>query len=309
MTPLDIVTLGRSSVDLYGSQAGGRLEDMGSFEKYVGGSPTNMAIGAARLGLRAAVITAVGDEHMGRFIREQLDREGVETAGVKVDPARLTALIVLGIRDHKRFPMVFYRHDCADMGLTAEDVDPALVARARAVVATGTHLSTPGTRAATLRMVGLARARGTPTALDIDYRPPLWGLGSAGDGESRFVADAGVTGRLASVLDLFDLIVGTEEEFHIAGGTTDTVMALRAVRAATDAGADLQARPARRGGADRDRAGRPVMTASRGRASRSRSTTCWARATASWPGSCGAGWTTRPGARRSASPTPAARWP
>ena len=68
---LDLITVGRSSVDLYGEQVGGRLEDMGSFAKYVGGSPTNTAVGAARLGLRAALLTRVGDDHFGRFIREE----------------------------------------------------------------------------------------------------------------------------------------------------------------------------------------------------------------------------------------------
>lgn len=104
MKTLDVITIGRSSVDLYGAQIGGRLEDMGSFAKYIGGSPTNIACGTARLGLRSAVITRVGDEHMGRFIREQLIREGVETGGVVTDPERLTALVILGIRDEDSFP-------------------------------------------------------------------------------------------------------------------------------------------------------------------------------------------------------------
>jgi len=98
---LDLITIGRSSVDLYGVQVGGRLEDMGSFQKYIGGSPTNMAAGTARLGLRSALITRVGDEHMGRFIREELAREGVDVRGVRTDPHRLTALVLLGIRDDK----------------------------------------------------------------------------------------------------------------------------------------------------------------------------------------------------------------
>ena len=96
---LDLITIGRSSVDLYGAQVGGRLEDMASFSKAVGGCPTNIAIGTARLGLKSGLITRVGDEHMGRFIREQCAREGVDVAGVKTDPARLTALVLLGIRD------------------------------------------------------------------------------------------------------------------------------------------------------------------------------------------------------------------
>ena len=90
--PLELITLGRSSVDLYGEQVGAHLEDMGSFAKYVGGSPTNTAIGAARLGLRTGIITRVGGDHMGRFIRQQLAAEGVDVGGVVSDPDRLTAL-------------------------------------------------------------------------------------------------------------------------------------------------------------------------------------------------------------------------
>ena len=115
MKTLDVITIGRAGVDLYGAQIGGRLEDMGSFEKYIGGSPTNMACGTARLGLKSALITRVGDEHMGRFIREQLVREGVDVRGVKTDPDRLTALVILGIRDQEQFPLIFYRENCADM--------------------------------------------------------------------------------------------------------------------------------------------------------------------------------------------------
>jgi 5-dehydro-2-deoxygluconokinase len=235
MTRLDVIAIGRSSVDLYGAQVGGRLEDMRSFSKYVGGSPTNIAVGAARLGLKSALLTRVGDEHMGRFIREQLVREGVDVSGVVTDPERLTALVLLGIRDDRRFPLIFYRENCADMALCEDDVDEGHIARARAVVATGTHLSHPRTEAAVLKALSLARANGSRTALDIDYRPNLWGLSGHGDGENRFIQSARVTQRLQRHLPLFDLIVGTEEEFAIAGGSTDMDAALRAVRALTSA--------------------------------------------------------------------------
>lgn len=235
MRDLDLITIGRSSVDLYGAQVGGRLEDMGSFQKYVGGSPTNMAVGTARLGLKSALLTRVGNEHMGRFIREELSREGVAVEGVITDPDRLTALVLLGIRDEHQFPLIFYRENCADMALCADDIDPAFIARARAVVATGTHLSHPRTEAAVLKALRLAREGGAQTALDIDYRPNLWGLAGHGDGESRFIESAAVTAKLQAHLHLFDLIVGTEEEFHIAGGSTDTITALRAVRAVSKA--------------------------------------------------------------------------
>jgi 5-dehydro-2-deoxygluconokinase len=235
MKPIDVITIGRSSVDLYGAQVGGRLEDMGSFQKYIGGSPTNIAAGTARLGMRSALITRVGDEHMGRFIREELIREGVDVRGVKTDPDRLTALVLLGIRDDKQFPLIFYRENCADMALCEDDIDETLIADARSVVATGTHLSNPRTEAAVMKALTLARKHGARTALDIDYRPNLWGLAGHGDGESRFIASAAVTAKLQATLHLFDLIVGTEEEFHIAGGTTDTIAALRAVRAVSTA--------------------------------------------------------------------------
>ncbi|WP_018237071.1 5-dehydro-2-deoxygluconokinase [Ensifer sp. BR816] len=235
MKTLDVITIGRSSVDLYGAQVGGRLEDMGSFNKYIGGSPTNIASGAARLGLKSGLITRVGDEHMGRFIRDQLVREGVDVGGVLTDPERLTALVLLGIRDQEQFPLIFYRENCADMALSEDDIDEDYIASARAVVVTGTHLSHPRTEAAVLKALDLARKHGLRTALDIDYRPNLWGVAGHGAGESRFVESTKVTAKLQSNLHLFDLIVGTEEEFHIAGGSTETLKALRAVRAVSSA--------------------------------------------------------------------------
>ena len=235
---LDVITIGRSSVDLYGSQIGGRLEDMRSFAKYIGGSPTNMAAGTARLGMKSAVITRVGDEHFGRFIREQLVREGVEPGGIITDPSRLTALAILGIRDQTQFPLLFYREDCADMALTEDEIDPEFIALGRAVVATGTHLYNKGPRPAVVKALRLARENGARTALDIDYRPNLWGVASHGEGESRYVEAEHITRELLSLAPLFDLIVGTEEEFHIAGGLDryHRRVAGRAARDQRDAG-------------------------------------------------------------------------
>jgi 5-dehydro-2-deoxygluconokinase len=227
---LDVICIGRSSVDLYGEQVGGRLEDMASFAKYVGGCPTNISVGAARLGLRSALLTRVGDEHMGRFIQEQLTAEGVDASHVISDPQRLTALVILGIRDRHSFPLIFYRENCADMALSEDDVDEAFIASARAVVVTGTHFSTPGVAAMSRKAMRLAHAHGRRVALDIDYRPVLWALTGHGLGEERFVENSAVTAHLQAILPECDLIVGTEEEIHIAGGDTDTLTALRRVR-------------------------------------------------------------------------------
>ncbi|HEX2815791.1 MAG TPA: 5-dehydro-2-deoxygluconokinase, partial [Phenylobacterium sp.] len=232
---LDLLAIGRSSVDLYGQQVGGRLEDMGSFAKYVGGSPTNTAIGGARLGLKTALLTRVGADHMGRFIREQLVREGVDVTSVLTDEARLTALVILGIRDRETFPLIFYREDCADMALTAADVDEAQARAARAVLINGTHLSQAGVFECSMRAAALARESGGKVVFDVDYRPVLWGLTARDMGEDRFVAASAVTGILQRVLPACDLVVGTEEEIHILGGATDTLAALRAIRERTSA--------------------------------------------------------------------------
>ena len=232
---LDLVTIGRSCIDLYGEQIGGRLEDMASFAKYIGGSPTNTAVGAARLGLRSGLLTRVGADHFGRFIREQLLREGVSIEGVLEDNERLTALVFLGIRDPDTFPLIFYRENCADMALQVADVDPQFIRSTKAVLINGTHLSRDNVFDASIHACRIARAAGAKVVFDIDYRPVLWGLTGRDMGENRFVAHDAVTARLQEVLPLCDLIVGTEEEVHILGGSTDTIAALRAIREKTSA--------------------------------------------------------------------------
>ena len=228
---LDVITIGRSSVDLYGAQVGGRLEDMASFSKAVGGCPTNIAIGTARLGLKSGLITRVGDEHMGRFIREQCAREGVDVKGVRTDPARLTSLVVLGIRDDKTFPLIFYRENCADSALDESDIDEAYIASAKAIVVTGTHFARAGAAAAQKLAISHAKAHGRKVAFDIDYRPNLWGLAGHGAGEERYIKSDEVSAHLQPILSSCDLIVGTEEEIMIAGGVDEPLAALKAVRA------------------------------------------------------------------------------
>lgn len=232
---LDLISIGRSSVDLYGQQIGGRLEDMASFSKAVGGCPTNIAIGTARLGLKSAVITRVGDEQMGRFILEQLQREGVETRGVVVDPKRLTSLVILGVRDEKTFPLIFYRTDCADSALDESEIDEAFIASAKAVVVTGTHFAIPNAAKAQRKAIAFARKHGRKVVFDVDYRPNLWGLAGHGAGEERYIRSDSVTQHLQAILPDCDVIVGTEEELHAAGGSEDTLTAIRNIRALSKA--------------------------------------------------------------------------
>lgn len=232
---LDLICLGRIAVDFYANQIGSRLEDASSFNKYLGGSSGNVAYGTAIQGLKSSMLARVGDEHMGRFLREQLESVGADTSHLITDKERLTALVILGIKDNETFPLIFYRDNCADMALSKHDFTKEYIASAKALAITGTHLSHANTREAVITALEYAKQSGVKRLLDIDYRPVLWGLTSLGDGETRYIDSAKVTTSLQQVLHYFDVLVGTEEEFHIAGGSTDTLTALKNVRKHTKA--------------------------------------------------------------------------
>lgn len=227
----DLVCIGRAAVDLYGEQLGSPLEDVQTFKKSLGGCAANIAVGSSRQGLKVAMLARVGDEHMGRFVRGQLAAEGVDVRWVTTDPERLTALVLLSIRDRDTFPLIFYRENCADMALEPADVDPQLLGSTRAVLLTGTHFSRPNVDAASRRAIALGKEAGAKIIFDIDYRPVLWKLTGHGAGENRFVENVQVTAHIQTIIGECDLIVGTEEEIHLAGGATDTLEALRAIRA------------------------------------------------------------------------------
>ena len=173
---IDLACLGRLAVDLYAQQFGSRLEDARSMAMYLGGSSGNLAFGVARLGLKSAMLSRVGNEQMGRFLTETLAQEGCDTSQVQVDPERLTALVLLGLKDRDTFPLLFVRENCADMAVDAEQISEDFIAQCRALAITGTHLSTPGTRRASETALAYAKKHGVVRVLDIDYRPVLWGL-------------------------------------------------------------------------------------------------------------------------------------
>jgi len=230
MKSIDIICLGRAAVDFYGQQIGSSLENMGSFAKYLGGSSANIAYGCSKLGLNSAMLTRVGDEHMGRFVRNELESVGVDISHVITDKERLTGLVVLGIQDKETFPLIFYRKDCADMAISENDFTKEFIASSRSLLITGTHFSSDSTYQTSMKAIEYAKASDTQVIVDIDYRPVLWGLTELGDGESRFVASNDVSQHLQTILPHCDVIVGTEEEIHIAGGSEDTIVALTKIR-------------------------------------------------------------------------------
>src|SRR5919199_1327808 len=144
----DVLSMGRSSIDLYSNDVGAAFVDITSFAAYVGGCPTNISVGTRRLGLRPALLTAVGEDVVGDFILHFLEQEGVETAFIPRKPGRRTSAVVLGIEPPDKFPLVYYRDNCADIALSIDDVLAAPLAASRALLISGTGLS-----AATIRSV------------------------------------------------------------------------------------------------------------------------------------------------------------
>ncbi len=200
----DTVHMGRSSIDLYSNDVGAPFVDIRSFAAYVGGSPTNISVGGRRLGLKTLLLTAVGQDPVGDFILHFLEAEGVITRYIPRKPGRRTSAVVLGIEPPDRFPLVFYRENCADIGLEIDDVLAVPLAQARVFQFAGTNLSREPSRSATLFALEQARAAGLETVLDIDFRPDQWH-----DPRAFGVA-------IRSALRLSDIALGTEDEIKAA---------------------------------------------------------------------------------------------
>jgi 5-dehydro-2-deoxygluconokinase len=202
----DVLAMGRSSIDLYAREIGVPFTEVESFNAYVGGSPTNICVGARRLGLRTALLTAVGDDLVGDFVFNFLDREGIAFEFSPRKAGRRTSAFMLAIQPPDKFPIVPYRDNCADLELTIADVTRAPVAASRALLVTGSGLSRQPSRDATMFAAETARANGGRVVLDLDVRAELWP-------DMRAYA-AGVR----SILPLTDVVIGTAEE--VAAATT-----------------------------------------------------------------------------------------
>ena len=170
----DIITLGRSSIDLYSSDIGAAFPDITAFDAFVGGSPLNIAVGCRRLGLRVALLSAVGEDQVGNFLLQFLEKEGVETGFIPRIAGSRTSAVILGIEPPDRFPLVYYRDNCADIQLSIDHVLAANVSQARMLEISGTALSKDPSRSASFFAVEEALKAGIPTVLDLDFRADQW---------------------------------------------------------------------------------------------------------------------------------------
>jgi 5-dehydro-2-deoxygluconokinase len=233
--PTDLVCFGRCCVDLYGEQLGAPLSAVESFSMYVGGSAANICVGSARLGLRTAMLTRVGDEELGRFVIATFAGEGVDTSHVQLDPERPTGVVTLAVRERDGFPRLFLYRDSPDMAVDPELVDVAAVARARALLLTGTMLARSELAALSSHLASEVRRAGGRVVLDADFRPVLWGLVPIGRGNVMAAQSPAVTQAYQRLLPWCDLVVGTEEEVRAIGGSDELGEALRVIRGLCDA--------------------------------------------------------------------------
>ncbi|MEP6635685.1 MAG: 5-dehydro-2-deoxygluconokinase [Acidobacteriota bacterium] len=201
----DILLMGRSSIDLYANDIGAPFPEIKSFAAYVGGCPTNISVGTRRLGLRSVLLTAVGEDPVGDFVLHFLGQEGVVHDFIPRKKGRRTSAVILGIEPPDKFPLVYYRDNCADIELTIEDVVAAPIAESRMLLISGTGLSREPSRSATIFAAERARASGTKVVLDLDFRPDQWHDARA----------FGVTIR--SLLRLTDMVLGTADEVKACG--------------------------------------------------------------------------------------------
>jgi 5-dehydro-2-deoxygluconokinase len=224
VTP-EVLTVGRVSVDLYPEQIGVPLGAVRTFRKLLGGSPTNVAVAAARLGRRAAVVTKVGDDGFGVYVREALAGFGVDGSRVGVDASLRTPLAFCEIHPPDSFPLLFYRAPSApDLQLEPGDLDLQEVSGVPVFWTTGTGLSEEPSRSTTLA-ASRARGRRPFTVHDLDYRAAFW---ASADEARRWGREA---------LALATVAVGNREEAVVALGRE--LPAEECARALLDLGPEL----------------------------------------------------------------------
>ena len=200
----DVITFGRSSIDLYSQNIGSPFNDIKGFDAFVGGSPLNIAVGCARLGVNASLLTAVGNDKVGEFILNFLNGEGVNTHCIPVKNGTRSSAVVLGIEPPDKFPLVYYRDNAADSQVDIDDVDKANIPDYKILLINGTALNIEPTRSATFYATEIANRNEVDVVLDLDFRADQW----------HDYRAFGLTVR--AILPRVKMAIGTEEEILAA---------------------------------------------------------------------------------------------
>ena len=205
----DIITFGRSSIDLYSQNIGTPFNDIKGFDAFVGGSPLNIAVACARLGVNASLLTAVGNDKVGEFIINFLEEENVNTHCIPVKNNARSSAVVLGIEPPDKFPLVYYRDNAADSQVTIDDVQNANIKDYKVLLINGTALNIEPSRSATFYATEVALNNNVDVVLDLDFRADQW----------HDYRAFGLTVR--AILPRVKVAIGTEEEI-LAATMNDT---------------------------------------------------------------------------------------
>lgn len=209
----DVITFGRSSIDLYSQDIGAAFSDIRGFDAFVGGSPLNIAVACARLGADASLLSAVGDDMVGGFILDFLKREHVDVSNVPIKKGTRSSAVVLGIQPPDKFPLVYYRDNAADIQVDIDDVIKAQIQDYRILLINGTALNREPSRSATFFASETAYDHGVEVVLDLDFRADQW----------HDYRAYGLTVR--AILPKVKIAIGTEEE--ILAATLDSASQVR----------------------------------------------------------------------------------
>lgn len=214
----DLVAIGRAGVDFYSLDLGVPLEQAAKFAKYLGGTAANTVVGGARLGLSCSLVTRVSDDELGAFVVSYLEKEGVDVSRVKKDRERKTGIVFAEVLPGRDGRFIFYRENVADLQVTKRDVGKSLLKDTRALLITGTGLSSEPSLSTVLDAAKSARALGKKVILNLDCRPTLWR-----------VRDAERISRYGKAIQEADVLVGNDKEYMAAAGKADIRSALSAI--------------------------------------------------------------------------------
>ena len=205
----DLITFGRASIDLYSNNIGSEFNDIKELTTSIGGPPVNISVGAQRLGLKTGIISAIGPDPIGEFIKNSLQREGVDTTHLKTIEGTKSAAVVCGIIPPDKFPLVFYRDNAPDKKLTQQHIKDINFSKYRSFLMTGTAFAVEPSRTTAFKISEKAKKNEIPIFLDLDFRANLW----------NNILDFGSV--LKNYLKLTDVVIGTEEEV-LSLNLTDT---------------------------------------------------------------------------------------
>ncbi|MDB9786904.1 5-dehydro-2-deoxygluconokinase [Bacteriovoracaceae bacterium] len=211
----DVLTFGRSSIDLYSSNIGAPFVDIESFHAFVGGPPVNISVGTARLGLKSGIISCIGKDAVGDFVKSFLEKEQVCTRSLLTKEGKRTSAVILGIEPPDKFPLVFYRDNCADTEIDIDQVNNSNLNNCHILLMTGTAFAEEPCRSAALAAIEMANAASVKVVLDLDFRADQW----------PDMRSFGLSMR--SVLDRCDIVIGTEEEIKAAMMTNNNSVVIK----------------------------------------------------------------------------------